>query len=279
MAETLTACVASALHLGLLAAVVLLGHRARTGRLRIAPCVGPIVLALLLLDLAAWELCLTSSLARMPGAPLFECAMAVPAVVWLLLLASARLRAGPLGRPTAFVAALICLAWMGWALGPLALRLGPCGLAEERSSPPEMQSTWWSCGAAAVARASWEIGNPVSEREAALLAGTHPFGGTTDVGLAHALDRLGTPAVARRGTYDELVRSPKPALATVVILGGVLHVVAVLEADDSEVRLYDPMCGDTELSREEFESMWLRRTVAPERACPPPRPPLHFPRG
>ncbi len=253
-----------ALNAAVLAVAVLVAARAWRGGLHPSRRMLAGVSCASLADLLVWEILLPTPLARVPGASYVECAVAGPGLLLALALWAVRLRGTPFARPFLLTAGAGGAWWATTSALPLLAPAASFGLSTDRAAPPAGQSTWWSCGSAAVARVAWEVGCPLSEREAALLADTRPGRGTTSIGMATALGRLGMPArVVPAARWEQIRDAPKPCLAETRVLGRVLHVVTILEASDRTVRLYDPMIGDTELSREEFLGTWTRVLVAP----------------
>jgi len=131
-------------------------------------------------------------------------------------------------------------------------------LSAEVSGPPEvLQSTGWSCGAAALAWAAREAGCDVSERQMAELAVTAPLRGTRTRGMLRALDAIGLEATVRRNaTWQQLRAAPKPVLAGWKLSRTVGHAVVVLETTDTHVRVGDPLTGEMEYGRQDFLDGW-----------------------
>lgn len=269
--DALERVAALALNLAALAGAGLLASRAWRGTLTHPKRLAGVVAVALSADVLLWEVLCPSLLARLPGAPYLECALVGPGLLLLLALAAARLRGTAFGRPLLLTSGAGAAFCAFSATAPLLVLALPFGLSTDRAAPPANQSTWWSCGSAATARLAWEMGQQVSEREAALLADTRPWRGTTSIGMAHALDRLGIPArVIQPATWEQLEAAPKPCLADTRILGSVLHVVTVLAIDGQTVRLYDPMTGDAELTPAEFREEWIHTLVVPEAGAAQP---------
>ncbi len=210
---------------------------------------------------------LTPALAGwLPYASHFEFHLPAGLFAFGLAAASGMVNQKHLRRPTLFAAGLFTL-WATIAFaGPLLVRLPQWGFSRDAGAPPESQSTWWCCGATATAHLLHARGAPISEREAAILVGTRPLVGTSLTGLSSGLRRAGVPnRVVRFASPDEVVRAPKPCLAITRVFGRVLHVVTVTDADERVVRLVDPMIGERDLSREEFDREWVRCLVVPSR--------------
>jgi len=148
------------------------------------------------------------------------------------------------------------------AAGPPAVAANVFGLSTLSGERHLLQSTGWSCGAAATAivRSGWGV--PTSEYEAAVACGTRPWLGTSTLGMCEGLLAAGLrPEERCLAKWSDLVAAPKPCLACTVIFGGVLHVVAVLRADANSVTVHDPIVGVSDLSRAEFEEQWIGAIV------------------
>ena len=172
------------------------------------------------------------------------------------------------GRISRGVLLLLTLLGAGYGFlevgGPMLLPAYASSLSDQVQRLPRggievIQSTGWSCGPAALAWALETKGIPVTERQVAGLAGSTPFHGTTDAGLLRACHKLGLPATIRRNLrFDDLVALPKPCLVTWHLSGLVLHAIVVLGAGPDKVQVGDPMMGQVDYTREEFEHDWLR---------------------
>ncbi len=139
-------------------------------------------------------------------------------------------------------------------------------------TPEVMQSTGWSCSAAALAWALRLNGQPVSESQVARLALTNPIYGTQQRGVFRAAHRLGWETVLiRKPTWQQLVAAPKPLLASVWLCPTIYHEVVIIAADQEHVTVGDPMLGESDFTREEFVRKWrgdlvlLQRTATPAR--------------
>lgn len=122
-----------------------------------------------------------------------------------------------------------------------------------------IQSTGWSCGPAALAWALETRGVPATERQLADLAASTPFHGTPDSGLLRACHLLGLPATMRRGLrFEDLPTIPKPCLVTWHLSGLLMHWIVVLDAAPDKVKVGDPMMGQVDYTRKEFEHRWMR---------------------
>ncbi len=141
---------------------------------------------------------------------------------------------------------------------PLWLPIFADELSPQITGPPEvLQSTGWSCGAAALAWTARLEGIPASERQMAELAVTAPLRGTSLRGMVRALHRVGLPATAFRGAaWDDLVAARKPAIVGWKLGATVGHSVVVLVIENEQVTVGDPLIGQVAYTREEFLSSW-----------------------
>ncbi len=144
--------------------------------------------------------------------------------------------------------------------------------ATAAGTPEVIQSTSWSCGAAALAWALRLNGEQVSEAQVARLALTNPIYGTQQRGVLRAAHKLGWETVViREHTWEQLVAAPKPLLASVRLCSTLYHEVVIIAADGERVTVGDPMLGEGDFTREEFLRKWrgdlivLQRTGTPER--------------
>lgn len=81
--------------------------------------------------------------------------------------------------------------------------------------------------------------------------------GTNVLGLIEAAEQLGFVAKGVRGTYDALLKIPKPAIVHLKLPNGLLHYVVLYDANQHEVRVMDPGTGEIQLrKRAEFEAEW-----------------------
>lgn len=114
-----------------------------------------------------------------------------------------------------------------------------------------LQSTGWSCGAAAAAMYLHSFGIRTDERTMAERCRTTPFFGTSISGMLRGL-RPFVPVTADAPLYDEL-RGP---VLVVVKLGIVGHWIVIDRATDREVQVRDPAGGRQVWPRGEFERRW-----------------------
>lgn len=132
-----------------------------------------------------------------------------------------------------------------------------------------LQSSSFSCGAAAATSFVYYYGVRATEKEMAELCLTREGGpgliGTTDAGLMRGLRKklAGRYDVfIARTVYDDL---PTPALVPLELWPGVGHCVLVWRVDPELVHLVDPRCGRMTLSRKAFEAMWTGSAIWAQR--------------
>jgi ATP-binding cassette, subfamily C, bacteriocin exporter len=81
--------------------------------------------------------------------------------------------------------------------------------------------------------------------------------GTNVLGIIEAATRLGFSAKGVKGTFESLAKIPKPAIAHVVVQGGLHHFVVVYEVTATHVVLMDPADGKAhQLPHEAFKKQW-----------------------
>lgn len=135
-----------------------------------------------------------------------------------------------------------------------------------------MQSTGWSCGAAALAWAARARGLHVSERQMARLAVTAPLRGTKTRGMLRALHTIGLDAAVRRGaTWEDLAAAGTPVIAGWKLSRTIGHAVVVLEMSDGQVTVGDPLLGEQTYDRAEFLADWDREMIVIRRRAGEPR--------
>jgi hypothetical protein len=216
----------------------------------------------------AWVLAVEAlgarSLSAAPWLADLELVAIGPAVVLMVLCISAVSPPTWLRRPMLVLAAIVGAYVVATSLGGCSVGLPLWRLDSARTGDEVLQSAWWSCGPAAAAAVLRERGVAASEADAAVWCGTRPFGGTWALGLAAGLCRGGVPSRPRYfARWDDLVAAPKPCLACTRVFQRVFHVVAVLDVTTSEIEVMDPMMGQIQLSREEFEQQWTHELVVP----------------
>lgn len=117
-----------------------------------------------------------------------------------------------------------------------------------------LQTSGYTCGAAAAAMYLDRLGVPATEAEMAALCVTRRDG-TTDAGIARGLRRKlpGRDVRVTAPRYEDL---QAPALVSILLPGRIGHAVLVEEATPEGVRLADPGCGRWRTSRADFEARW-----------------------
>jgi hypothetical protein len=149
---------------------------------------------------------------------------------------------------------------LGWVMGRPSDLLGtvrPDGVC--------LQTSGYSCSAAASAALLHVYGVPATEREMAELCVTcnsgSGQGGTTHSGIMRGLriklDGAKTVRVARP-SYDAL---PQPSLVGLRLSPTLTHSVMVLRVTPTEVSVMDPLYGRGTLRRELFEREWLGSAI------------------
>lgn len=113
------------------------------------------------------------------------------------------------------------------------------------------------CGAACIATISkqYELKIPISKiREA---AGTDKQG-TSALGIIKVAEQLGFTAKGVKANKPEDIFSeiPLPAIAHVVVHGGLLHYVVIHRIDEKEILIADPGQGIVKYSPEDFFKIW-----------------------
>lgn len=128
-----------------------------------------------------------------------------------------------------------------------------------------LQTSGYSCGAAAASSFCYYYGLRTTEQEMAELCVTRAGGaglaGTSDAGLMRGLRRkLGDRYDIRiaRTAYGDV---PTPALVCLEVWPGVGHAVMLWRVDPELVHILDPRCGRTTLSRSAFERMWTGSAI------------------
>lgn len=128
-----------------------------------------------------------------------------------------------------------------------------------------LQSSGYSCGAAAATSFVYYYGVQSSEQEMAERCVTRSGGpglaGTSDAGLMRGLRQklAGRYSIQiARTVYDDL---PTPALVPLEVLPGVGHCVLVWRVDPELVHLVDPRCGRMTLSKSAFQRQWLGSAI------------------
>lgn len=141
-----------------------------------------------------------------------------------------------------------------------------------------LQTSGYSCGAAAASTLLARVGVASDEREMAVLCRTTPWMGTDEFyacrGLREKLAGTGLrPRLVAAG-WEELRRGPLPAMAVVRWSFLIDHWVVVLAAREDGVTLADPLHGVVTWDKERFLGDWrnelVRVEAEPETASPRP---------
>lgn len=158
--------------------------------------------------------------------------------------------------------------------GLLLARTGAAGWVTTR--PPELsgsvndggvclQTSGYSCGAAAATSFVYYYGVRSSEREMAELCVTRTGGrglaGTSDAGLMRGLRQklAGRYSIhIAKTTYDDI---PTPALVPLEILPGVGHCILLWRVDPELVHVVDPRYGRGTLSKSAFLRQWTGSVI------------------
>jgi predicted double-glycine peptidase len=128
-----------------------------------------------------------------------------------------------------------------------------------------LQTSSYSCGAAAAASFLYYYGIRSSEQEMAALCCTRSGGlglaGTSDAGLLRGLRRKldGRLSVQiARQRYEEL---STPSLVPIQVYPGVCHCILLWRVDPELVHILDPRCGRVTMSRADFEGLWTGSAI------------------
>lgn len=128
-----------------------------------------------------------------------------------------------------------------------------------------LQTTSYTCSAAAATTLLAQLGIRSSEREMAALCGANPLTGadafTVSMGLLEKLDGSDYEVTVQRADWPRLreIRAPVMALMRRGFLTD--HWVVVLAAHEECVALGDPLSGKVELSKDEFLSKWRGQLI------------------
>ncbi len=81
--------------------------------------------------------------------------------------------------------------------------------------------------------------------------------GTNVLGLIEAAEKLGFTAKGVKGSYDSLLKIPKPAIAHLKLSSNLLHYVVIIKVDNKGLLVMDPATGKLEKrKKEEFLTVW-----------------------
>ena len=124
-----------------------------------------------------------------------------------------------------------------------------------------LQTTKFSCGAAASATLLTRLGMPASEREMAELSGTNYVTGTDEIaaalGLRRKLDGTDQEVKMIRADWQDLRNLNRPAMANMRLSFLQDHWVVVLEITPESVKIADPSSGIRSLTHSRFLDQWL----------------------
>lgn len=123
-----------------------------------------------------------------------------------------------------------------------------------------LQTTPYTCGAAAAVSALYQYDIMAEESALALASRTTPSIGTTECLLAEGIEALyanqGISCRIRRFDSTEQLKGNCPVIAVVKFRLGVDHFVTVLESTNTEIVIADPMVGKLILSPDDFAQKW-----------------------
>jgi len=200
-----------------------------------------------------------SVLARLEGvgaAPVF---MFVVGIAWSF---------GQLKRQRAIVVVAVLLATGYFYRGGFwMLQQTPVGVFADETHPLEIrQSQDYSCVPAACATTLQLLHVETNEAEMARLTETRPGSGATLIRALHGLKlRLadeGIEAQLISSDYEQLRALSPPMLTPLQYEPARLHMVTILQIDEHQVTLVDPVAGPERLSRQEFESLYRGQVIA-----------------
>ncbi len=86
--------------------------------------------------------------------------------------------------------------------------------------------------------------------------------GTNVLGLIEAAEKLGFTAKGVKGTYDSLLKIPKPAIAHLKLESGLLHYVVIVSVNAKGLQIMDPGTGKIEKrKKDDFLKEWTNILV------------------
>jgi predicted double-glycine peptidase len=128
-----------------------------------------------------------------------------------------------------------------------------------------LQSNHFNCGPAAAVTALKALGISAREGEIAVLAKTNPASGTQPdilcAALQKAYEQEGLRCEYRLFDSVEELKENTPAITLIKLNPVTDHHVAILEVNDTEVVVGDPLEGKRILSPAEFERVWRRSVI------------------
>ena len=113
-----------------------------------------------------------------------------------------------------------------------------------------------NCGAACLASiaAHYKLRLPIARIRQ--FAGTDKKG-TNMLGLIEAAQKMGFQAKGVKGTVESLPKIPLPAIAHVIVNGGLHHYVVLYQVNDKKITYMDPGDGKFHSKTiEEFKQLW-----------------------
>ncbi|WP_254411585.1 peptidase domain-containing ABC transporter [Dyadobacter diqingensis] len=112
------------------------------------------------------------------------------------------------------------------------------------------------CGAACLASVAGHYGLGMPIARVRQYAGTDPKG-TNVLGLIEAAQKIGFQAKGVKGALESLNKIPLPAIAHVIVKGGLHHYIVLYKVTDKDVTYMDPGDGKTHTKAlEEFKKLW-----------------------
>lgn len=132
-----------------------------------------------------------------------------------------------------------------------------------------LQTTDYTCGAAAAAELLGHLGVQTDERDMAERCWTNALTGTDAFCVARGLRQMlagsGREVRLSAPSFTELAARSEPGMATIKWSFFVDHWVVVREVGERGVVIGDPLRGKVVLSREEFEAVWRGGLVTADR--------------
>ncbi|MEM6333147.1 MAG: cysteine peptidase family C39 domain-containing protein [Planctomycetota bacterium] len=188
-------------------------------------------------------------------------------IVGVAMSAAALPRQRAMARCSAVVGAAVFVYGGVWMIQP-APTLGGSSNVPGRA----MQSTEYTCVAAASATALDLIGVPASELEMVELTGTRRGQGATFIRAYDGLRRKleGTTFQPRivRADLDDLGQLPMPALTALTTRPTSRHMVVITRVTDQFVWVFDPATGDRQMLHDEFDREYARDVILFVRSTP-----------
>ena len=123
-----------------------------------------------------------------------------------------------------------------------------------------LQSSQYSCGAAAAVSMLYLLGFRATERQMAELCGTNAISGTDEFAVCRGLRRYlagqGCRIRVERSDWTKLGRERLPVMATIRLSFLIDHWVVIQKWTPDSVYVLDPLRGQTAFSRQEFDEAW-----------------------